>query len=158
MQLYFPNAFVLSTTNILSCLASDTKIFNFIFTFLKNNQYQNILIFFLFTFYITSIIYYYYSNKKNSLQYKTFLLFYINSFYFISYLLLFTNSKIIFSLFCSIHSTCQTYPNSLLVNDESFYSTYCTGTAMIDVAHDGLGVLSCAAFFGFFLAQPSDTA
>jgi hypothetical protein len=83
------------------CLANNTKIFNFIFTFSKNNQHQNTLTFF--TFYITSIIFYYYSNKK--IYYNTifFLLFYTHSFYFILHLSLLTNSKILFHysvMFC----------------------------------------------------------
>jgi len=85
-----------------SCLASNINIFNFIFTFFKNNQHQNIITFF--TFYIISIIFYYYSNKKIHYDTNFFSLFYINYFYFISHLSLFTNSKILFSLFCSVHS------------------------------------------------------
>jgi hypothetical protein len=98
------------------CLVSNTKVFNFVFTFFKNNQHQNIPTFF--NFYITSIIFYYYSNKKNFLQYKTLSLFYINYFYFISHLSIFTNLKTLSPLFCYVHSLAkhtQNYKNKIMI-------------------------------------------
>jgi hypothetical protein len=91
------------------------------FTFFKNNQYENIFIFF--TFYIISIIFYYYSNKK--IHYHTNFFFTFYTFCFILYHFS-LNLKLTTTILLR-RNTCQTSPifveSQILVVDKNDFQS-----------------------------------